>query len=478
MPDRRRQLPAVEALLTHPDLVHVDAPRALRRRAAREVLAWAREHLARESETDRQAAAVLDVDRLAARAAARARMLASRGLRPVINGAGVVIHTNLGRSVLSEMAQKAVHDAAARYSTLEFDLERGERGSRLDTIRDLLIEITGAEDALAVNNCAAAVLLTLGGLASGREVLVSRGELIEIGGSFRLPDIMARSGARLREVGTTNKTHLEDYAKAIGPSTGLILKVHRSNFVMDGFTAEAGLAELVALGRSRGLQVAHDLGSGALVALGVRIGHEPTVGDSLACGADIVMFSGDKLLGGPQAGIMVGSASLIRRLARDPMARAMRLDKFSIAALEATLRAYLEPERAWVEIPTLRLLARSKEDLGAEAAALAAAITAVRADLEVGVVETTSRVGGGALPMAAIPSVAVGLSPRPGAGSVEDLETGLRCGHPAVLGRIEGGQLLLDVRTLLPGDAELIVGALTVKPKLDDLATDLCDMGK
>ena len=495
MPDRRRDLPSVEALLSHPLLEAVVGPRVVKRRAAREVLDEARRQLAGESgkpldhsvlwpELDTwdevpgagagtgagmgrgSAPAPLPggeaLDALAARAAARAGVLARSGLRPVVNATGVVVHTNLGRSVLSEAARAAVAAAAARYSTLELDIESGERGSRLAAVRDLLRQLTGAGDALAVNNNAAAVLLALSGLAAGREVVVSRGELIEIGGSFRLPEIMARSGARLREVGTTNKTHPEDYARAIGPDTALLLKVHRSNFVMQGFVAEVGLAELVAIGRERGVPVVEYLGSGALLDLRQRIAPEPTARESLAAGASLVLFSGDKLLGGPQAGILVGEADLVRRLAQDPMARALRLDKLSIAALEATLRAYLEPERAWAEIPTLRLLGRLAAELEREAVALAAAIGKADPELEAVVVPVVSRVGGGALPMAALGSAAVALRPRggSGSGSVEALEVELRHGAPPILGRIEDARLLLDVRTLLPGDAERIVEAV------------------
>jgi L-seryl-tRNA(Ser) seleniumtransferase len=479
MSDRRRELPSVEVLLSHPELEALEAPRVLKRRAAREVLAAARRELVggnkslSSSSLEQQPEAPLEaveghrgghqqevIDRLAGEAVQRARTLAELGLRPVINATGVVVHTNLGRSVLSEAAQAAVAVASRGYTTLEFDLESGARGSRLGALRELLIELTGAEDALVVNNNAAGVVLTLSGLAAGKEVVVSRGELIEIGGSFRLPEIMARSGALLREVGTTNKTHIEDYERAIGSETGLLLKAHRSNFVMQGFVAEVGLSELVAVGRARGVPVVEDLGSGALLDLRATIGPEPTARESLAAGASIVLISGDKLLGGPQAGILLGQGDLIRRLARDPMARALRLDKLSIAALEATLRAYLEPERAWAEIPTLRLLVRPLAELEKEATALATAVAEADPELDATVVRTESRVGGGALPMAALLSAAVALRPRSGAGRVEELEAELRLGDPPILGRIEAGHLLLDVRTLLPGEAEQVTAAL------------------
>jgi L-seryl-tRNA(Ser) seleniumtransferase len=398
-----------------------------------------------------------DADGLARRAMEFAQRLARPALRPVVNATGVVVHTNLGRSLLAPDACAALLTAATRYVTLEIDLESGERGSRQAAVRELLSELTGAEDALAVNNNAAAVLLTLSCLAGGREVIVSRGELIEIGGSFRIPEIMARSGARLREVGTTNKTRLSDYEQAIGAETALLFKAHRSNFVMDGFVSEVTLPELVALGEAHGLPVVEDLGSGALLDLSRAAGHEPTARERLAAGAALVMFSGDKLLGGPQAGIVAGSRELVGRLARDPLARALRLDKLALAALEATLRLYLEPERAWAEIPTLRLLARPIAELSAEAEALAHGLEGADPGLEAKTIAVESRVGGGALPLAAVPSMGAAVRPRPGAGRVESLEADLRRGEPAVLGRLEAGWLIFDLRTILPGEIPEII---------------------
>jgi L-seryl-tRNA(Ser) seleniumtransferase len=465
MADRRRNLPSVEVLLTHPTVQGLAIPQPLKRRAVREVIAEVRAELASAGDTMGDAGerelSPRATDDLARRAAERARRLWRPGLRPVINATGVVVHTNLGRSLLAKSAQEAVATAAARYVTLEIDLESGERGARVGAVREILVELTGAEDVLAVNNNAAAVLLVLSGLAAGREVVVSRGELIEIGGSFRIPEIMARSGARLREVGTTNKTHRRDYEQAIGPETALILKAHRSNFVMQGFVAEVGLAELAAIGKEHGVPVVEDLGSGALLDLRSAVGPEPTVRESLAAGADLVTFSGDKLLGGPQAGIVAGRRRLVERLARDPLARAVRLDKLTLAALEATLRLYLEPERAWSEIPTLRLLARPFSELEGEAKALAQRIAAADLTLEVKVDQTESRVGGGALPLLALPSAAVFVRPRPETGErVEDLEAELRLGDPAVLGRLEAGWVVLDLRAMLSGDAEIVAGRL------------------
>ncbi|MCE5253605.1 MAG: L-seryl-tRNA(Sec) selenium transferase [Actinomycetia bacterium] len=328
-------------------------------------------------------------------------------LRRVANLSGVVIHTNLGRSALSERAVARVAEVARGYCNLEYDLASGIRGSREAHVESLLKRVTGAEAAFAVNNNAGAVLLLLMALASGREVLVSRGQLVEIGGSFRLPDIIRAGGVRLMEVGTTNRTRLEDYETAIGPDTALLLRVHTSNYRVVGFTEEVSLAQLVELGHRRGLPVADDLGSGALSDLDVFRG-EPSVAASLRGGADVVCFSGDKLLGGPQAGILVGGAEVIGLLRRHPVARALRLDKMTLAALEATVEAYRDPERARREVPTLRFLGRATEETAALAAALQAAIERRCGDgfiLEVE--ESSARAGGGSMPLMELPSHAV-----------------------------------------------------------------------
>jgi L-seryl-tRNA(Ser) seleniumtransferase len=463
MPDRRRDLPSVEVLLTHPWVAEAAVPRPLKRRAVRAAIAEARAALAAgdsppvttgELGVGGEAAGA---DGLARRALEFAVHLARPALRPVINATGVVVHTNLGRSLLAADARAAIETAASRYVTLEIDLETGERGSRQSAVRELLCELTGAEDAFAVNNNAAAVLLTLSCLAGGREVIVSRGELIEIGGSFRIPEIMARSGARLREVGTTNKTRLSDYEQAIGPETALLFKAHRSNFVMDGFVSEVALPELVALGDAHGIPVVEDLGSGALLDLSRAAGHEPTARERLEAGAALITFSGDKLLGGPQAGLLAGKRDIVARLTRDPMARALRLDKLALAGLEATLRLYLEPDRAWAEIPTLRFLARPLAELASEAETLAKGLAGADAALETKTVAVESRVGGGAMPLAAVPSAGVAMRPRSGLGRVEELEADLRRGEPAVLGRLEGGWLIFDLRTLLAGEIPEII---------------------
>jgi len=344
---------------------------------------------------------------LLTRAAVLLEEWALPGLRPVLNLTGVVIHTNLGRAPLSEAAVEQVVQVARSYSNLEYDVEAGARGSRESHVEDLLTRLTGAEAGFAVNNNAGAVLLLLMALASGREVLVSRGQLVEIGGSFRLPDIMRAGGVRLVEVGTTNRTRVEDYEAAITAETALLLRVHTSNYRIMGFTEEADLGELVGLGRSRGVIVADDLGSGALHDLDAFRG-EPTVAASLRAGVDVVCFSGDKLLGGPQAGILVGRREIIERLRKHPVARALRLDKMTLAALEATLRAYQDPERARRDIPVLRSLTRTSAETVALAGRLLAAIDRRSAGgfiLEVE--ESSARAGGGSMPLTEVPSHAV-----------------------------------------------------------------------
>jgi len=401
-----------------------------------------------------------DVERLVAGVSVRVEGAARRSLVRVVNATGIIVHTNLGRSILSDAAAAAVQEVAAGYSTLEYDVETGSRGSRHVHVEELLCKLTGAEAAMAVNNNAAAVMLGIAALARGGEAIVSRGQLVEIGGSFRIPDIMAESGARMVEVGATNKTHLHDYEKAIGPDTRLLLKVHSSNFRVLGFTEEVELSELVTLGATRGVPVFEDQGSGVLVDLRpFGLPYEPTVGESIAAGAALVSCSGDKLLGGPQAGILVGRTEIIARLKQHPMARALRLDKMTLAALEVTLRAYLDPERAIREIPTLRMLTMSAEESRARAELLAVAIgPACRDAFAVSVEDSVARAGGGSLPLAEIPTVVVAL--EPGAGSVTTLEQALRLGDPCVVARINEGRLLLDPRTLADDEIPLVAAAL------------------
>jgi L-seryl-tRNA(Ser) seleniumtransferase len=355
-------------------------------------------------------------------------------LRRVLNATGVIVHTNLGRAPLPNAAVERVRDTAAAYSNLEYDLDAGARGSRQDHIAAFLHRLTGAEGALVVNNNAAAVLLALAALAEGREVIVSRGELLEIGDGFRIPDVLARSGAHLVEVGTTNRTRAADYERAVGAETALLLRVHQSNFRVVGFTELPSTADLAAVAARHGLPLVDDLGSGALLPLH----DEPQVRDALAAGADLVCFSGDKLLGGPQAGIVVGRADLVERLRRHPLQRALRADKLTLAALEGTLGLYLDPERALREVPVLRMLNEPAEAVRARADRLAGLTDGA-------VEETVARVGGGALPLAELPSFACAVE--------EVLAAPLRRAEPPVIGVVRDGKLLLDCRTL--GDDEL-----------------------
>lgn len=387
-------------------------------------------------------------------------------LRRVLNATGVVLHTNLGRSPLAKTALEQAMGIAEGYSNLELELSTGERGSRYSHVQNLLSRLTGAEAAMAVNNNAGAVLLVISALAAGREVIVSRGELVEIGGSFRIPEVMSQGGGILREVGTTNKTHLFDYERAIGPQTAALMKVHTSNFRLVGFTQGADRAELVTLGRRYGLPVLEDLGSGMLIPmadLGLELGpgleSEPTVQQSLAAGVDLVTFSGDKLLGGPQAGIIAGRRDLVEACRRHPLTRALRIDKLTLAALEGTLRLYLDPERAVREIPTLRMLGRCQDELRGRAEVLAGMIAPLadgRADVEV--VAGTSPAGGGSLPGVELPTYLVAIGPR--IMSAAALEVALRSGEPPVLARIHKDLILLDPRTLDDPEFGLVASAI------------------
>jgi L-seryl-tRNA(Ser) seleniumtransferase len=375
-------------------------------------------------------------------------------LRRVINATGVVLHTNLGRAPLAVAALDAIRLTAEGYSNLEYDLETGGRGSRFSHCVDLLRQLTGAEDALVVNNCAAALVLTLNALAQKKEVLVSRGELVEIGGSFRIPDIMGRSGAKLVEVGTTNRTHDDDYRRAITPKTGALAKVHRSNFSIEGFTAEVSVDRLVFIAAEHGLPVIHDLGSGLLISLAeFGLSGEPTAKEALSAGATVVLMSGDKLLGGPQAGIILGAAGAIAKLRKNPFARAMRVDKLTLSALEATLRIYLDPARALEEIPVLAMLTTKPKDLRQRAAALVDSL-GVRG-VHPTVDATMAAVGGGAFPTAQIPSFALGFD-----GDAKEMEKRLRTGTFPVIGRVSENKLLLDLRSVLPSEDALLTEAV------------------
>jgi L-seryl-tRNA(Ser) seleniumtransferase len=387
-------------------------------------------------------------------------------LKPVINATGVIVHTNLGRSPLSMRVIDRIAEMAMSYSNLEYNLENGQRGERNSHLRQLMEELTGAEATLAVNNNAAAVLLALSSLAAGREVLVSRGELVEIGGSFRIPDVMERSGATLKEVGTTNRTHLRDYVKAINDNTALILKVHTSNYRIVGFTSEVSLDELAALGKEKGIPTMMDLGSGCLADLApYGLADETTVQEVVAKGIDVVSFSGDKLLGGPQAGILAGRADLIEKMRTNPLARALRMDKLTLAGLEATLEEYVRPEGPAGGIPTLDMIMRAPEELEERAGNLAAAIKEqVGALAEIDIEPGVGRVGGGALPTSDLPGPRVAIRPRKI--SAARLEQGLRSGAPPVIAIVKDEALLLDPRTMLKDQAALIpnlVGAVLGK---------------
>lgn len=381
-----------------------------------------------------------------------------KSLRPLINATGTILHTNLGRARLSAEACRSVVDVSANYSTLEYDLRSGTRGSRHDHIEKLVKKITGAEAAMAVNNNAAAVLLCLSALAINKEVIVSRGELVEIGGSFRIPEIMELSGARLVEVGTTNKTRLDDYRKALTEGTGALLKVHTSNYKIMGFTSEASLTELVELGKEAGVPVIYDLGSGLMVDLQQYGVEEPTVPSSLKTGIDIILFSGDKLLGGPQAGIIAGKKEYIERMKKHPLARVLRLDKMTLAALEATFREYLDLEKAKKAVPVLSMITVEPQEMRRKAELLAAEIKQRTQKFSIEVVETESQIGGGSTPNLYLPDYAVAVKGKEI--SLDRIERDLRKYETPVIVRIKNGQLLIDMRTVSEEELETIADAL------------------
>jgi L-seryl-tRNA(Ser) seleniumtransferase len=388
----------------------------------------------------------LSLDKVAGAAAVRAMEMDRPRLRRVINATGVVIHTNLGRSPLPEEAVRQIGMAARGYSNLEYDIHAGVRGSRDDLVEELLCRLTGAEAATVVNNNAAAVMLLLRTMALGKEAVVSRGELVEIGGSFRIPDVMEASGARLTEVGTTNRTRISDYRKGITADTGLLLKVHTSNYRILGFAEEVSIEELAALGKEHGLPVAVDLGSGCFVDLrDLGLKHsEPTVKEILAQGAEVVTFSGDKLLGGPQAGIIVGAREHLQAIRKNPMKRALRVGKLTLSALESVLKAYLDPATAAEKIPTLRMIAASKEALASRVRRFGQKLSDLH--VEVTTIPSVSRVGGGSLPLEELPTMLLGLQPQ--GMSANDLEDRLRLQDPPVVGRIVEDRLCLDLRTV------------------------------
>lgn len=468
--DLLRALPQVEETLQAPELRALEAlvPRSVLADCVRAAVDGLRRSILAG------ACAEVDPGSVADDACARALSCLKPSLRRVVNATGVIVHTNLGRSALAPQAVDAVVDVARGYSTLEYDTAAMARGSRHDHVERLVCALTGAEAAIAVNNNAAAVMMVLSEFAAGHEAVVSRGELVEIGGSFRIPDIMTLSNATMVEVGTTNKTHLADYERALAPATAMLLKVHPSNYRMVGFVESVGVAELrrladeenarrgAARGERGGVLVYEDQGSGAFLRLDCFGAYaEPTVAESLRAGCDLVSFSGDKLLGGPQAGIVVGSHELVDRLKKNPLARALRLDKMTLAALEATLRLYLEPERALAEIPTLRMLSEPAETVRARAERLMAAIEAAvpAGSARLSIVEEVARAGGGALPMCDIPTFAVRAEfLRGDALGCERHLVSVRA--VPVVGRIKKEALLLDARTVLDEDemAEIAAG--------------------
>ena len=380
----------------------------------------------------------------------------SFSLKPLINATGVVIHTNLGRSILSEKIIENIRRVSESYSNLEYDIDKGKRGKRYTHIKRILREVTGAEDALIVNNNAAAVLLSLNTLAKGKEVIVSRGELVEIGGSFRIPDVMRASGAILREVGTTNKTHVFDYERAINENTGLILKVHQSNYRIIGFSEEVPIEELVQVGTRHHVPVMFDLGSGCLIDLKpFGIHDEPSVKDIVKSGVDLTTFSGDKLLGGPQGGVIVGKRDYIEEIQRNPITRAVRIDKLTLAGFEATLMEYVDEEKAVQNIPTLRMLLQRPEEIKARANRIAKGLKKEIKNADITVLPDTSRAGGGSLPEIDLPTYVVSI--RSEKLPVNEFEEKLRKGNPPIIARIKGNSLLLDARTVQEKDYVFII---------------------
>ena len=445
--ERLRALPSVGELAERLP----GAPHGVAVSAAREAIDEARERVLAGGEPG-------DVERAAAE---RLSALVEGTLRPVVNATGVIVHTNLGRAPLADAARRAAAQSACGYANLEYDVEAGERGSRQAHVEPLLTRVTGAEAGMAVNNCAGAVLLACAALASGREIAVSRGQLVEIGGSFRIPEVAEQSGARLVEVGTTNRTRIADYERALGAQTGAVLRAHPSNFRSLGFVEEVAIEELCALAAEHGVPVIDDVGSGVL-AVGIpELADEPPVRRSVAAGASLVCFSGDKLLGGPQAGLLVGTADAVAACRAHPLARALRIDKLSLAALAATLRLYLDPAEAVRQIPVLRMLSAAEPELAARAKRMRDRLVAGGVAAEV--LRAAAKVGGGALPLLELEGPVCAVDPAPLA--LDELARRLRAGEPPVIGRAREGWLLLDPRTL--GDAEADAAAIAVERALE-----------
>jgi L-seryl-tRNA(Ser) seleniumtransferase len=455
-PNLFRTLPSVNELVESPALSywHRSLPRELIVSAARQAISECRQDIMLGDGT-----AVTSLEHLVSCVNSHLEQSQQLALPQVINATGILLHTGLGRSPLSNRALSAIALASYSYTPLEMDLRSGERGHRVDVVRQQLCDLTGSESATVVNNNAAALLLTLSTLAAGKEVIVSRGELIEIGGSFRLPEIMAASGAKLREVGTTNKTRISDYAAAINDSTGVLLKVHPSNYQISGFTQSVSVAELVALGRSHDLPVIHDIGSGALFDLDqFGCGDEPVARVSIEAGASLALFSGDKLLGGPQAGVIVGSGRLIERIEQNPLDRALRVDKLTLAALSATLSSLHNPQTAAREIPLWMMIATPIEKLQQRARRIADEVKSRTSGCLVDVKTTTAYLGAGSLPNQRLESVAVTLAGENA--SEREIAERLRTGAPPVVGRLERGFVIIDLRAVLPEQDESLIDAL------------------
>ncbi len=455
--DLLRSIPSVERVLEHPDIVALGqrCPRWAIAESAREVLADIREAIAGGKHRE-QPQMVEILQTIRTRAQARCR----RGIRRVINATGILIHTNLGRSILSDRAVDAILEIARSYSSLEYDVEAGRRTSRIGHVESLLCKIIGCDGAHVVNNNAGAVLIALNTLADGSEVVVSRGELIEIGGSFRLPDVMDKSGARMVEVGTTNRTRLEDYEDAITSSTGLILKAHRSNFEMSGFVESVPVRELADLAHKHDIPVVEDLGSGALVDFSqFGVEKEPMPQESLRHGVDVVTFSGDKLLCGPQAGVIVGRGDLVERMKKNPLTRALRIGKMTLAALEETLRQYLEPETLSGALPTVAMIACPPEEIRRRAGAVAEILSEkIGHVLEVSVVSSRSQIGGGSLPSATLDSSALAISSRQL--SADQIVSVLRECEVPIIARIAEDKAIIDFRSVQPSEDELLTSQM------------------
>ncbi len=463
MPDIRQELfkeiPAVDRLLATERLQQLSAeyPRTLILKAINLVLDNLRTRI---QSGEIEGGIQLAPDLVSIMVMEELKIISRPSLRPVINATGVVIHTNLGRSILAEKVLKKFRLLSGGYSNLEYDLEKGVRGSRYSHVEDILKDLTGAEAAMVVNNNAAAVLVSLETLARGRQVVVSRGQLVEIGGSFRIPDVMLKSGARMVEVGATNKTHLRDYEEVIGPETALLLKVHRSNFEIVGFTEEVSLSDLADLGRRNGIPVMEDLGSGSLVDFSkYGLTKEPTVQDSLSQGASLVTFSGDKMLGGPQAGIILGQKELVEAIKKNQLSRALRIDKLTLLALEETLRLYRDERVAVKEIPTLRMICQTQRSLAGKADRLLKLIDRLSCDnFSIELITGSSKVGGGSLPLQELPSCLVALIP--GKLSPQAMETWLRAHDPSIITRLEKERVLLDMRTVQEKEMKTVARAI------------------